>query len=284
MVRRSTREPLLHFLLIGLVLFVVYDQMHPSSETKSESNRIVLTSDDFEQLGVTWLAQGRPPPTPEQMQSLIELKVREEVLYREGMALGLDKDDTIVKRRIAQKMEFLAEGASIDSNPSSGTLKAWFKDNSQRFSLPPRVSFRHVYFSPDRRGEHAREGAEQALVQLAGKSADWKDVGIMGDPFMDQDYYSGRSVEDMAKLFGSSFAREVVGIKPGSWQGPIESGYGWHLVFIDSSSPSRIPEFEEIEPEIKSEWIDDQRAEFKRKTYEAMRARYQVVMPEQSKK
>jgi peptidyl-prolyl cis-trans isomerase C len=281
--QRLTREPLLHFLLIGLALFVVYDRLHPTAETKSESNRIVLTPDDFQQLAVTWLAQGRAPPTPAQMQSLIEVKVREEVLYREALALGLDKDDTIVKRRLAQKMEFLAEGASIDSNPSPDTLRVWFRDNAPRFSLPPRVSFRHLYFSPDRRGERTREGATQAMAQLSGKPADWKDAAAIGDPFMEQDYYSDRSLEDMAKLFGSNFARQVVNIKPGSWQGPIESGYGWHLVFVDSSSPSRIPAFEEIEPEIRSEWIDDQRAQAKRKTYETMRARYQVVTPEAPK-
>jgi peptidyl-prolyl cis-trans isomerase C len=283
MLRRLTREPLLHFLLIGLVLFVVYDRLHPGAENKSESSRIVLTPDDFEQLAVTWLAQGRAPPTPAEMQSLIELKVREEVLYREALALGLDKDDTIVKRRLAQKMEFLAEGAATDSNPSTETLKAWFKDNSQRFALPPRVSFRHLYFSPDRRGEHTREGAAQALAQLAGKPGDWKDAGSIGDPFMEQDYYTDRSVEDLAKLFGLNFAREIVGLKPGSWQGPVESGYGWHLVFVDSSSPSRIPVFEEIEPEIRAEWIDDQRAQSKRRTYETMRARYQIVIPEAAK-
>jgi peptidyl-prolyl cis-trans isomerase C len=280
MLRRLSREPLLHFLLIGLVLFVVYDRLHPSQENKSESNRIVLTPDDFEQLGVTWLAQGRAPPTPEQMQSLIEIKVREEVLYREALALGLDKDDTIVKRRLAQKMEFLAEGASIDSNPSPDTLRAWFKENSQRFSLPPRVSFRHLYFSPDRRGEHARGAAAHAMEQLAGKPGNWQDAEALGDPFMDRDYYGDRSAEDMAKLFGSNFAREVVGLKTGQWQGPVESGYGWHLVFIDTSVPARVPAFEEIEPEIRAEWVEDQRAEAKRKTYEAMRARYQVVTPE----
>jgi peptidyl-prolyl cis-trans isomerase C len=282
MLRRWSREPLLHFLVIGFSLFIAYEWLHPSPATRSESKQIVLTPDDFAQLAVTWLAQGRAPPTPEQMRSLVELKVREEVLYREALALGLDKDDTIIKRRLAQKMEFLAEGASIH-DPSTDTLRTWFKDNQQRFSRAPRVSFRHLYFSPDRRGEQARQAAAQAMAQLSGKPGDWNDAEGVGDPFMDQDYYSDRSLEDMAKLFGSNFARQVVDIKPGSWQGPIESGYGWHLVFVDSSSPSRIPAFEEIEPEIRSEWIDDQRAQSKRKTYEAMRARYQVVTPENAK-
>jgi peptidyl-prolyl cis-trans isomerase C len=280
LLRRFMNEPLLRFLLIGLALFIGYSALHPNPETKSETNLIVLTPDDFVQLGVTWLAQGRAPPTPEEMRNLVELKVREEVLYREAMALGLDKDDTIVKRRLAQKMDFLAEGSSVDTEPSTDTLKAWFKENPQRFSLPPRVSFRHLYFSPDQRGEHAREAAEHAMQQLAGKPGDWKEAEALGDPFMDQDYYGDRSVDDMAKLFGSNFAKSVVGLKPGTWQGPIESGYGWHAVFINSSVPSRVPSFEEIEPDIKSAWIEDQQVLVKRKAYETMRARYKVVMPD----
>jgi peptidyl-prolyl cis-trans isomerase C len=277
---RWLREPLLQFLLIGFALFVVYDTLHPASDAKSESNRIVLTPDDFEQLGVTWLAQGRPPPDSEQMQSLIELKVREEVLYREALALGLDKDDEIVKRRLAQKMEFLAEGASVNNDPPADTLRSWFRDNQQRFSLPARVSFRHLYFSPDKRDEHSREDAVRVMAQLTGKPGNWEGAAALADPFMDQDYYGDRSVEDLAKLFGLNFAQDIGGLKPGSWQGPIESGYGWHLVFIDTLVPCRVPAFEEIEPEIRAEWIEDQRLEAKRKAYETMRARYQVVLPE----
>jgi peptidyl-prolyl cis-trans isomerase C len=278
--RRWSREPLLQFLLIGLALFVGYSVLHPKAEGTSDSNEIVLTPDDLVQMSVTWLAQGRPPPSPEQMKNLIELKVREEVLSREAIALGLDKDDTIIKRRLAQKMEFLAEGASIDSEPSTDTIKAWFKDNQQRFALMPRVSFRHLYFSPDQHGERSRDVAVKAFEQIAGKAGDSKDVAALGDPFMYQDYYGDRSFDEMAKLFGLNFARALVNLRPGSWQGPIESGYGWHLVFVDSSAPGRVPAFEEIEPDIRSSWIEDQRTQAKVKAYETMRERYRVVLPE----
>jgi peptidyl-prolyl cis-trans isomerase C len=278
--RRWSQEPLLRFLLIGLALFVGYSILHPKPENTSDSNRIVLTPDDLVQMSVTWLAQGRPPPTTEQMQSLIELKVREEVLSREAILLGLDKDDTIIKRRLAQKMEFLAEGAAVDSEPSTDTLKAWFKENQQRFALLPRVSFRHLYFSPDQHGEHVREVAVSALEQVAGKPGDWKGADALGDPFMYQDYYGDRSFDDIVKLFGLDFARALVNLKTGSWQGPVESGYGWHLVYVDSLAPGRVPNFDEIEPDIKSDWIEARRIEAKRKAYEAMRARYQVVLPE----
>nr|WP_249812922.1 peptidylprolyl isomerase [Bradyrhizobium sp. 141] len=278
--RRWSREPLVHFLLISVVLFAGYRILHPKSEDTSGPNRIVLTPDDLVQMSVAWLAQGRPPPTPEQMQNLIELKVREEVLFREATALGLDKDDTIVKRRLAQKMEFLVEGASIDNDPSTDTLRAWFKDNQQRFTLLPRISFRHLYFSSDRHGERTREAAAKALEQVAGQTTDAKDVAAVGDPFMYQDYYGDRSFDDMAKLFGLNFARALVNIKPGSWQGPVKSGYGWHLIFVDSAAPRRVPAFEEIESDIKASWVADQRAQAKAKAYDAMRARYQVVLPE----
>ena len=114
--------------------------------------------DDLRQMALVWVAQGRPPPTPQQMQSLIETKVHEEVLYREALALGLDKDDTIVKRQLARKMEFLAEDVSKLDEPKHDELRAWYEKNHARFALPPRVSFRHVYFSPDRRGASARAG------------------------------------------------------------------------------------------------------------------------------
>jgi peptidyl-prolyl cis-trans isomerase C len=271
------REPLVHFLLIGAALFVGYRLLNPSQEAPAQSNRIELTQDDLLQMSVAWLAQGRPAPTPEQMRNLVENKVREEILAREAVALGLDKDDTIVKRRLAQKMEFLAEDLSALPDPTSAELAAWFESNAERFALPPRVSFRHLYFSPDRRAARASDDAAHMLAKLAHEGADAP--AELADPFMFQDSYGDRSPEQLAALFGLGFAQALLKLAPGSWQGPIESGYGWHLVFIDSITPRRVPAFEEVEADAKSEWIADRRAASKRKMYEAMRARYQVVLP-----
>jgi hypothetical protein len=278
--RRWLREPLLQFLFVALALFVVYRVLNPSQASDASSNRIELTEDDLVQMSVAWLAQGRSPPTAEQMRNLIELKVREEVLYREGLALGLDKEDTIVKRRLAQKMEFLSDEGAFAAEPTGEELRAWFKSNAQSFALPPRISFRHLYFSTDQRGEQAAASAELALAALAGKSADWPGAASLADPFMFQDYYGDRSFDEMAKQFGPDFAQALVKLKPGAWLGPIQSGYGWHLVFLDALTPARIPEFEEIEPSIKSEYVADQRLKARRQAYERMRARYQVVLPQ----
>jgi len=280
MIARWLREPLLHFLLVGALLFVAWKAVSPDSYARGAANRIVLTDDDLKQLATTWIMAGRAPPSPEQMQRLVDDKVREEVLYREALALGLDKDDTIVKRQLARKMEFLAEDVSKARDPKPGELRAWFAKNSDRFALPPRASFQHLYFSPDRRGARARDDAARALAKLDGKPADSAIVAALADPFMFQDHYGDRSPEQLANVFGPQFAQALFQLKQGSWQGPIESGYGWHLVWIDSMMPGRVPAFEEVEPDVKSEWIAEQSAEAKRKAFEAMRARYEVVLPQ----
>jgi peptidyl-prolyl cis-trans isomerase C len=277
--RRWLAEPLVQFLLIGTVLFVGYQALHPGPQARASSTRIELTQDDLRQMSVAWLAQGRPAPTPEQMRSLVDMKVREEILYREALALGLDNEDTIVKRRLAQKMEFLFEDVSALREPTREELKAWFEKNSVRFTLQPRASFRHLCFSPDRRGARAREDAARALDKLRGKPATAQQGAALSDPFMFQDYYPDRSFEEMAKLFGPRFAQALIQQQTGSWQGPIESGYGWHLVWVESLTPSRVPAFEEVEADVKTEWIADQRAETRRRAYEAMRARYEIVLP-----
>src|SRR6266704_3074042 len=128
MIARWLREPLLQFLLIGLLLFVGSLVLNRNSDPRERPSRIELTADDLRQIRTAWLAQGRPPLTPEQMQGLVDARVHEEILYREALALGLDKDDTIVKRRMAQKMEFLAEDVAGAHEPSSAELKAWFEN------------------------------------------------------------------------------------------------------------------------------------------------------------
>ncbi len=273
------REPLLQFLLIGLALFTVQRVLPPGRVEGSDRKRIVLTEDDVKQVSVMWQAQGHPPPTPEEMQSLLEIRIREEVLYHEALAMGLDKDDTIVKRRMVQKMDFLAEDLSDLREPSREELKEWFAKNAGRFTLPGRVSFRHLYFSFDKHGEKTAAAASAALQQVAGKPPDSSEAAALADPFMFQDYYGDRSLDYIAKTFGPGFARALFELKTGSWQGPIESGYGWHLVFIDGLTPSRVPEFEEVEGDVKTAWVNDQRAEFKRKAFAAMRANYEILLP-----
>jgi hypothetical protein len=278
LVRRLLREPLIQFLLAGGLIFAVYELADPPVGRVDAANEIVLTKDDVRQLAIAWLAQGRAPPTPEQMRALVEQKVSKEILSREAVALGLDQNDEIIKRRLAQKMDFLTADIAALQEPDNAELRKWFAQHADRFAFPPRISFRHLYFTLDR-GPSARDAAVLALVGIAGKPADAPDFAAVGDPFMFRDYYADRVPDQVAREFGPEFEKSLFALEPGAWRGPIQSGYGWHLVFVTGKEPSRTPTFEEVEPDVKSAWLDAKQQEIKRSAYEAMRSRYTVVVP-----
>ena len=277
--KRGLREPLVHFLLIGILLFAVDHYMQPVGGAVPSSKQIQLSVDELTQLVMLFQSQWRREPTAQELNRLVENEVQEEILYREGLAMGLDKDDTIVKRRMAQKLQFLAEDVATAREPEAAELKSWFEKNKAMFAQPSRVSFRHLYFSPDRRGERAREDAAKALAMLVGQPQDAKMAGSLADPFMFQDFYRDRVPEYLGKEFGPQFAQAVAKLSPGSWQGPIESGFGWHLVFVDTVIPGRVPAFEEIEADVKTAWLGEQKAQAWEKAYKAMRAKYTVLIP-----
>ena len=277
--KRWLREPLLHFLLLGAVLFAAYAYTQRGRGGVESSKQIAVSLDDLRTMDMYFESQWHRQPTPAEFQAMVEDKVREEVLYREALAMGLDKDDTIVKRRMAQKMQFLAEDVAAAHEPSTAELKAWFEKNNTKFALPSRYSFRHLYFSPDKRGQNAQADAAMALPKVAGQPENSTLALSLGDRFMFQDYYGDRTPDAIAKEFGPQFAVALEKLKPGSWQGPIESGYGWHLVYIDTVIPGRIPAFEEMEPDIKTAWLAEQKQQAWQKAYADMRAKYTLLLP-----
>ncbi len=277
--RKFLSEPLVHFFVVGALVFGVYWWSHGTESTAADAQQIKISADDIRQLVVTWLAQGRPPLTQEQLQILIDQKVSEEVLFREGLALGLDRNDEIIKRRVSQKMDFLAADVAALQEPEKAELVAWYSTHSDRFAVPPRMSFRHLYFSPDKRGSNAHGDAEAALNAIADKTDDSVEVPAIADPFSLRNNYSNATPELMLKEFGPGFAAELFTLKPGGWRGPIQSGYGWHLVWIDSIEPGRVPSFDEVETDVKTAWRDQRYLEIKQAALEEMRARYTVVAP-----
>ena len=277
--KRLLHEPLVHFLLIGGVLVAIYSGTPAGRATPAASREVRLSYDEFAQMLLLFKSQWRREPAAEEFHRMVEDKVQREILYREALAMGLDKDDEIVKRRMAQKMQFLAEDVADAREPTSAQLRAWYEKNSASFAQPPRVSFRHLYFSPDRRGARAREDAAQALAKLAGQPEDAKLAASLADRFMFQDHYRDRAPEFLGKEFGPQFARAVATLAPASWQGPVESGFGWHLVYVDTVIPGRVPAFEESESDVRIAWLGEQKAIAWRKAYESMRAKYTVLLP-----
>ena len=276
---RLLREPLVHFLIIGAALFAVYQYLQPDRGAAPAADEIQLSADELGQLALLFRAQWRREPTTEEFSLMVEQKVQAEVLYREALALGLDKNDEIVKRRMAQKMQFLAEDVAAAQEPTTADLKAWYATQTDKFAMPKRVSFRHLYFSPDRRGDNARRDATKLLAQLSGQPQAVKLPESSADPFMFQEYYRDRAPDFLGKEFGPQFALSVAELPEGVWQGPIESGFGWHLVFVDTAIPGRVPDFEEIEPAVKTAWLAEQKVLAWDKAYKEMRAKYTVLLP-----
>lgn len=272
------REPIVHFIAIGGLLLGVYSLVDRAPADPS-SNEIVLTVDGLAQMLMIFESQWKRQPTQDEFDAMIEDRVREEILYREALARGLDQDDIIVRRRMAQKMQFLAEDVAGQKEPTNEELRVWFAGHTDLFKVPARFSFRHLYFSPSKRGVAAKSDAEEALEELAGLPQTAALAGSLADPFMFQDYYGDRASQAIAGEFGPEFAQAVARVEPGSWQGPIKSGYGWHLVFVDNIVEDRVPAFEEVEQEVKTAWLGTQKADAWRNAYQEMRAKYSVQLP-----
>ena len=171
------------------------------------------------------------------------------------MALGLDRNDEIIKRRLAQKMDFLAADVAAMQEPSNAELREWFSTNSGRFALPPHASFRHLYFSPTNAKLRA-ERCHGRTWRHCRQTCRLPEVAAVADQFMLRNYYGNSTPDQMVKEFGPAFSAELFALKPGAWQGPVQSGYGWHLGWIDAMEHSRVPAFEEVETDVKSAWID----------------------------
>lgn len=275
---RWLREPLLQFLVLGGLLFAAYSALQPGGSEEPSDLRIELTQGDIEQLQAVWVAKWQREPSAPELQALIQARVDEEVLYREAIAMGLDQGDEIIRRRLAQKMDFLLGDMAAVNLPATDELKAWYEQHRDQFKQEGRLSFHHLYFSPDQRGGFAgaQAAASAALDQLR---ADPDATAGLADRFMFQDFYGDRTPTELGNIFGLKFAANVFAASEGSWQGPLESGLGWHLVWIDSLTPPHSPAFEEIEPDIKLAWLADQRLLAKEAAFNEMRARYEVVLP-----
>ena len=244
------------------------------------AQRITLTEGEVRRLEALWTSRWRREPTLLELQGLLEEEVREEILYREALALDLDKGDMVIKRFLAQKVGMMVSDLAAMRKQDPAEIKAWFERNLERFAQPPRVSFRHLYFSFDLRQAQAHHDAAALLVDLNTAAVGPKPDDEPGDPFPFQSFYGDRTESEVGQVFGHPFAEALFQLDPGAWQGPVESAYGWHLVWIDSLTPGRTPAFEEIEQTVNTEWLGVQRTEARNKFYESARRKYQVEVPE----
>ena len=271
LIKRCLRQPLVHFLIAGSVLFALYGGVHRSTVNQAPQ-RIEITPEIVQRIAISWLARWQRPASEQQLQGMIDEYVKEEILYREALKLGLDKDDTIIRRRLAQKMDFLAEDVASLREPAPGVLEAWYQQHQALYAPPPLATFRHLFFALDKRGADAQAQAQAALSGLTDKNSD------EGDAFMFKSAYSEQTQDQVARVFGSTFAMALFKQTPGRWVGPVESGFGWHLLWIETLAKPPAPPFETVAQQVKSDWLSEQRSASKQANFDALKAHYEVVV------
>ncbi len=261
LIARVLKDPLTHFLLLGAALFVVYGWIGndpDGSGERSPNEPVRITDQDVAWLSENWSRQWHRPPTREELRGLVTSLVKEELLAREAREMGLEVNDTIIRRRLAQKLEFLIDDTSIAVQPTDAELEALLAASPDRFRSDPRVTFEHLYFSRDRRADAL--GDAKSALELLEPSASLDSIEV-GDPMLMDAVVSDAEQRIVAREFGDDFAAAVVVLEPGVWSGPIESGLGIHLVRLIEVTPGDVPPFDRIRDGVLDAWRAARRVE-----------------------
>ena len=272
---RILREPLLHFVLLGAAIFAAYSLV--SHRSGSEPGNIVISAGQVAAIELGFTRTWHRPPTSDELEGLIRDRVREEVYYREAMALGLDKDDTIIRRRLRQKLEFLTDDVVAEAQPTDAELNAYLTAHPDTFRVQRDFTFSHVYLNPDKHGEHLARDAATLLAQL-NKAGGKADAAAFGDSFLLGYTFAAVPGTEIAAQFGEPFAAKLGQLSPGQWQGPVESGYGVHLVFVSDRTEGRVLRLEEVRDAVAREWDNARRLAANDTLYEEMLKRYAVTI------
>jgi parvulin-like peptidyl-prolyl cis-trans isomerase-like protein len=275
LVKRFLKEPLAHFLLLGALIFAGHGLL--GRDGARAPGRIVVSQGQLESMRVGFTRTWQRQPTREEWEGLIRDRVREEVYCREAMALGLDRDDTIIRRRLRQKMEFISDDIAARTPPTEADLGAYLAAHPESFRVEPRVTFRHVFLNPEKHGENLARDAARLLAQLrqAGARAD---APALGDPFLLEHQFASVPASEVEKQFGKGFAATLGRIPAGEWRGPVESGYGVHLVWVSERAEGGLPALADVRDAVRREWDNGRRQEANEKFYQALLKSYTVTI------
>lgn len=265
----ASREPLAHFALIGALIFAataLADELHRPAVRLSEA--------DIGQLAAFWETQSGRPPTPEELRGIVAERVDEEILAQEALRLGLDRDDVIIRRRLAQKYAFVREDLAAVPEPDDARLRAYFAEHADQFATPGSLALRQVYFSAER-GPGARVAAEAAMRALRRSP----EGSVDGDVFILPLTYASVSTSDLERDYGKPFAAALAQAPEGAWTGPVQSAFGWHVVRVEKRHAQAAPDFASAREAVRGRWIEEAQAKKRDADRKALRARYRVVLP-----
>lgn len=271
---------MLVFLLLGGGIFVLFQQV--LNDALPDNTEIVVTKEQIQTLRLGFERVWQRSPGARELSALIQSYIQEEVLYREALVLGLDKNDGVVRRRLSQKMQFLSEDLADLEQADDNTLQSYLDDHVDQYMQPARFSFRQIYFNASKRGQQATQSeTESLLIKLKKGEVDGK---ASGDSIMISHQFDLMRETEVVRILGAQFMQALRETPTGSWQGPIKSGFGQHLVFIDEFVESKASRLNDVRQQVVRDWSAEKRKETNQAIYEKLRQRYQVVVEEDAEK
>jgi len=268
---KLSREPLVHFILLGALLFAGH-LLWQRHVTKAD-HTIIVTAEEMERQALIFAGENRRQPTDEDLKALLFAHVEEQALMREAERIGLGEDDTIIRRRLAQKMRFIIEDVEAPALPAEAELKSWFEANMDKFVSAETRSFSHVYLSPEEHGDNLNAAAQNILSKLENENEDWN---ALGDPFMLKRGFKSLNALELSRLFGPTFSKGLFELEGNKWQGPIESAFGLHLIRIDNIADKITPSFEDVRDDVETAWQEDARRSANQAALKELIQKYKV--------
>ena len=273
-------EPLFQFFLIGATIYGVY-AVFGKTDYNADENTVIVTEGEMAWMQDSWSKRWNRPPTEAEFKGLIDQHIEESILYQESLKMGLDKNDVIIRRRLAQKLRFLQEDLIKPTDPAAEELDLYFNEHIDEYSPQELITMTQIFFDPDKRDEATLGDAENTINVL--KKMDFTDIepAAYGDNLMLQAYYPRRTQIEIAKLFGNDFAQSVIALKPGQWHGPILSGYGTHLVYISERTEPVQPIFTDVKEIVLEDWRGTKQEEINDLFIDGLISRYTIVFEDE---
>jgi hypothetical protein len=264
-------------MFIGAVIYLLYG-LFAGPAPRADDKTIVVTASEIESMQTFWQKRWNRPPTEDELEGLIEQCIRETVLYREALTMGLNQHDMVIRRRLAQKLEYLAKDLVALTPPTDVELQAYFAKHQECYREPALYTFTQVYFDPDKRGDATLDDAEKIKATLIAQRDAIENAGALGDAFMLPNYYREKDALEIQRNFGNGFTKSLLELSTEQWHGPILSGYGVHLVYVSQVIEPPAPVFEEERESVTEDWKTEKREELNEKFYEDLREPYTIVI------
>ncbi len=272
--KRWLKEPLLHFVLLGAAIFAL-DAALSGDAARAGDDRIVVSAGRVENLTALFTKTWQRAPSAQELRALVDDYILEEALYREGKALGVDQDDTIIRRRVRQKMEFAVDDLIDLVEPTREQLAEWLAAHPEGYASPARYRFRQIYLNPERHGDRLESDAQEVLAALRGLD-EAADPRGLGDPSLFEHAFPDESVEAIASTFGDAFVEGLADVPTGEWSGPLRSAFGVHFVHVERRTHGEAPSLDEVEAAVARDWAFAQREAESGRYRRELLARYDV--------